>query len=210
MNKKSTAKVRRKIIAATKNMGKLEELKQLLSGLPYDVLTMAEAGITDEIEENGATFEENALIKAREVWNVTGETVIADDSGLEVDCLGGAPGVYSARYAGEGASDDDKNKKLLRALSDIPADKRTARFVCAIAVIFPDGRENIVRGTCEGYIATEPAGNKGFGYDPLLYVPELGQTIAQIDADLKNSISHRGNAMRQILDILGSEYNDGD
>jgi XTP/dITP diphosphohydrolase len=210
MSEKTTTNARKRIIAATKNKGKLEELKQLLSGLPYEVLSMAEAGVTDDIEENGATFEENALIKARAVWNMTGDTVIADDSGLEVDCLGGAPGVYSARYAGEGASDEDRNKKLLAALADVPADKRTARFVCAIAVIFPDGREHIVRGTCEGYIAFEPAGNSGFGYDPLLYVPELGMTIAQMDADLKNSISHRGNAMRQILDILGREVKDGD
>ncbi len=193
---------RKKIIAATKNRGKLEEIAQLLSNLPYDVISMTEAGITDDIDETGATFEENALIKARAVWRVTGETVIADDSGLEVDHLGGAPGVYSARYAGEGATDADRNKKLLSALTGVTADKRSARFVCSIALIFPDGRELVVRGTCEGYIADGPAGNNGFGYDPLFYVPEFGLTIAQMDAGLKNGISHRGNALRKILDIL--------
>ena len=196
---------RKKIIAATKNKGKLEEIAQLLSDLPYDVISMTEAGMTDDIEENGATFEENALIKARAISKVTGETVMADDSGLEVDHLGGAPGVYSARYAGEGATDIDRNNKLLSALSGDTADKRSARFVCAIALILPDGREMVVRGTCEGYIADAPAGNKGFGYDPLFYMPEFGLTIAQMDAELKNSISHRGNALRKILDILEGE-----
>jgi len=205
MDGKKTDKVRGKIIAATKNRGKLKEIRQLLSGLPYEVISMVDAGVTGDIEESGATFEENALIKARAVWKVTGETVLADDSGLEVDYLGGAPGVYSARYAGEGATDQDRNNKLLAALSGVPAEKRTARFVCVIAVIFPDGSEKIVRGTCEGYIADEPSGSNGFGYDPLMYVPELGMTVAQMDDDMKNKISHRGNAMRQLLAILGEE-----
>lgn len=205
MSMVATNKIRKNIIAATKNRGKLEEIAQLLSNLPYDVISMTKAGMTDDIDETGATFEENALIKARAVWRVTGETVIADDSGLEVDYLEGAPGVYSARYAGEGATDTDKNNKLLAALSGVPADKRAARFVCAIALIFPDGRELVVRGTCEGFIADGPAGNNGFGYDPLFYVPEFGLTIAQMDADLKNSISHRGNALRKILDVLEGE-----
>lgn len=202
MNNVTMERERKKIIAATKNKGKLEEIAQLLSALPYDVISMTEAGMTDDIDETGATFEENALIKARAVWRVTGETVIADDSGLEVDHLGGAPGVYSARYAGEGATDADRNKKLLSALAGVPAEKRSARFVCATALIFPDGRELVVRGTCEGYIADGPAGYNGFGYDPLFYVPEFGLTIAQMGAELKNSISHRGNALRKILDIL--------
>ncbi len=197
---------RKKVIVATKNKGKLEEIAQLLSNLPYDVISMTEAGMNDDIDENGATFEENALIKARALRKVTGETVMADDSGLEVDHLGGAPGVFSARYAGEGATDADRNNKLLLALSGVPGDKRSARFVCAIALILPDDREIVVRGTCEGYIADAPAGNKGFGYDPLFYVPEFGSTIAQMDAELKNSISHRGNALRKILDILEGEF----
>jgi XTP/dITP diphosphohydrolase len=202
MGKESIEGRRGKIIAATRNRGKLEEIAQLLSCLPYDVISMTEAGVTDDIDETGATFEENALIKARAVWKVTGETVLADDSGLEVDFLGGAPGVYSARYAGEGATDADRNRKLLAALAGVPADKRSARFVCAAALIFPDGRETVVRGTCEGYITDVPAGNNGFGYDPLFYVPEFGMTIAQMGAELKNSISHRGNALRKILEIL--------
>lgn len=206
MSEMTANSARKKIIAATKNRGKLEEIAQILSELPYDVISMTDAGMTEDIEENGATFDENALIKARAVWRVTGETVIADDSGLEVDYLQGAPGVYSARYAGEGASDTDRNNKLLSALCGVPEDKRSARFVCAIALILPDGRELAVRGTCEGYIADGPSGSNGFGYDPLFYVPEYGLTIAQMDAELKNSISHRGNALRKILDLLEGEH----
>lgn len=197
-----------RLIAATKNKGKLEEIAQLLSLLPYDVVSMAEVGIDDDIEENGSTFEENALIKANSVWKITGDTVIADDSGLEVDYLGGAPGVYSARYAGEGATDEDKNRKLLEALAGVPADKRAAKFVCVIAVVFPNGNSLAVRGICEGYIATEPAGDNGFGYDPLFYVPEIGLTVAQMEADLKNNISHRGNALRKIEEHLERVWSD--
>lgn len=193
---------RSRLIVATKNKGKLKEFAELLAHLPYDIVSMADAGIKDDIEENGTTFEENALIKAKSVWKLTGETVIADDSGLEVDFLNGAPGVYSARYAGEGATDNDKNRKLLHALEGVSADNRTARFVCVIAVVFPDSGSFTVRGTCEGYIATEPAGNNGFGYDPLLYVPEIGLTVAQMESGLKNSISHRGNAIRKMVELL--------
>lgn len=191
-----------RLIVATKNKGKLEEVAQLLANFPWEVVSMEEIGIKDEIDESGSTFEENALIKAKSVWKATGETVIADDSGLEVDYLDGAPGVYSARYAGEGATDEDKNNKLLGALAGVPAEERTARFVCVIAVVFQNGSSLTVRGTCEGYIATEPAGNNGFGYDPLLYVPEIGLTIAQMGADMKNSISHRGNAMRKMIEEI--------
>lgn len=193
---------RSRLIIATKNKGKLEEFAQLVAHLPFDIVSMADAGIADDIEENGSTFEENALIKAKSVWKMTGSAVIADDSGLEVDFLNGAPGVYSARYAGEGATDADKNCKLLDALAGVPGDKRTARFVCVIAVVFPDGSSISERGTCEGYIATEPAGDNGFGYDPLLYIPEFGLTIAQMEANLKNSISHRGNAIRKMVERL--------
>lgn len=198
-----------KLIAATKNKGKLDEFAQLLVQLPCDIVSMAEVGIEDDIEENGSTFEENALIKAKSVWKITGGTVMADDSGLEVDYLNGAPGVYSARYAGEGATDEDRNRKLLDALAGVPADKRSGRFVCVIAVVFPNGSSLTVRGTCEGYIATEPAGSNGFGYDPLLYVPEIGLTIAQMEADFKNSISHRGNALRKMVEKLEQVWHDG-
>lgn len=198
-----------RLIAATKNKGKLEEIAQLLAQLPCDIVSMVEAGIEDDIDEIGSTFEENALIKARSVWKSAGGIVIADDSGLEVDYLNGAPGVYSARYAGEGATDADRNRKLLDALANVPADKRTGRFVCVIAVVFPKGSSMTVRGTCEGYIASEPAGSNGFGYDPLFYVPEIGLTIAQMEADMKNSISHRGNALRKMVEELESVWPDG-
>jgi len=193
---------RRRLIAATKNKGKLKEIAQVLAHVPLEVVSMADAGIVDDIEETGSTFEENALLKAMNVWRITGETVIADDSGLEVDYLDGAPGIYSARYGGENASDSEKNLKLLNALEGVPTDKRTARFVCVIAAILPDGSTVTVRGTCEGYIAVEPVGSNGFGYDPLFYVPEIGLTIAQMEADIKNSISHRGNALRKMTDKL--------
>lgn len=191
-----------KIIAATANSGKLAEIRQLLARFHCDVVSMVEAGITVDAEESGSTFEENALIKATGVWKATGGIVLADDSGLEVDFLGGAPGVYSARYAGHGATDSDRNDKLLDALSGVPADKRTARFVCAAAVVLPDGDNIVVRGVCDGIIAFKPKGANGFGYDPLFYVPEYGLTIAQMDAGLKNKISHRGNALRKIAEEL--------
>ncbi len=190
------------LIVATKNKGKLQEFKQIFERLPFDVISMTDAGIDDDIDETGNTFEENALIKAREVCKVSGKAVIADDSGLEVDALGGAPGIYSARYAGCNATDQDRNAKLLDALKDVPEEKRTARFVCAAAIVLPDGRNLAVRGTCEGRIAFEPSGCNGFGYDPLFYVPEFGLTIAQMDADMKNRISHRGKALRKMMEHL--------
>ncbi|MGI6668780.1 MAG: XTP/dITP diphosphatase [Acetivibrionales bacterium] len=198
----------RRIIIATRNKGKLEEMRQLLARFPCDVISMADAGITDDIAESGSTFEENAMIKARSVWKATGETVIADDSGLEVDFLGGAPGVYSARFAGMGATDGENNKKLLDALAGVPEEKRTARYVCVIAVVFPSGRSMTVRGVCEGYIAMKPEGNNGFGYDPLFYFPGYGMTAAQMDPHLKNSISHRGIAMRKLLEKLKQAWDD--
>ncbi len=193
---------RPKLIAATKNKGKLLEITEILAGFPWEVISMEQAGFNDDIEENGSTFEENAIIKAKSVWKATGKAVIADDSGLEVDYLKGAPGVYSARYAGEGASDSDNNRKLLDALDGVPETERTARFVCAIAVILTDGQVLTVRGTCEGRIAFEPSGNNGFGYDPLFYVPDMGLTIAQMDSITKNSISHRGKALRLLAERL--------
>lgn len=193
-----------RLIAATRNKGKLEEIAQILKQFPFTVVSMTEAGVTDDIEETGSTFEGNALIKAKKVWEATGrgDIVLADDSGLEVDYLDGLPGVYSARYAGEGASDADRNRKLLGVLTGVPADKRSARFVCAMVMIFPDGRDFTVRGTCEGMIAFEPAGVNGFGYDPLFYIHSIGATIAQMDAETKNRISHRGNALRQLAERL--------
>lgn len=206
MDKKEPEPKPIRVVVATRNRGKLEEFTQLLAKFPCEVVSMAEAGVTGDIDENGSTFEENAVIKAKSVWKITGGLVLADDSGLEVDMLDGAPGVYSARYAGEGATDADRNNKLLGALSGIPESKRTARFVCAIAAVFPDGGSLVVRDTCEGFIALKPEGGNGFGYDPLFYVPEYGRTVAQMDAGLKNSISHRGKAMRRLAEKLERQW----
>ncbi|ACL75707.1 XTP/dITP diphosphatase [Ruminiclostridium cellulolyticum] len=184
-----------RLIAATKNKGKINEIKQVLSGLPLDIISMSEAGIDIDVVEDGATFEENSLKKALEICKVSKSMVLADDSGLEVDFLGGAPGIYSARFAGPGASDTDKNNKLLKMLKDVPFEKRTARFVCAIAVAFPHGRHFVVRGTCEGFIDFECKGSNGFGYDPLFFIQQYNKTMAEIDADLKNQISHRAKAL---------------
>ncbi len=192
----------KRFIVASKNKGKLKEISEILSGFPFEVLSMEQAGIYDEIDEYGSTFEENALIKAREVSKLTGEIVMADDSGLAVDYLNGAPGIYSARFAGEGATDMDKNNKLLKLLEDVPFEKRTARFVCAVAVVFPDGREFVVRGTCEGYIGFGPLGENGFGYDPLFYMPEYKMTTAQMEPEEKHRISHRGKALGSMVEEL--------
>lgn len=191
-----------KFIAATKNKGKLKEIAEILKDFPFDVMSMEAAGIDGDIEENGGTFEENALIKAREVYKVTGEMVMADDSGLEVDFLDGAPGIRSARFAGEGATDGDRNNKLLSLLKEVPLEKRKARFVCAIAVILKNGEHFMVRGTCEGVIGFEPRGENGFGYDPLFFMPEYNMTIAQMDSEKKNVVSHRGNALKLMIKKL--------
>lgn len=192
-------------VVATKNKGKLGEIREILADFPFRVASMEEVGIGHEIDETGNTFEENALIKAREVSKLCGEIVMADDSGLEVDYLNGGPGIYTSRYAGEGASDADRNKKLLRALEGVPFAERTARFVCAVAVVFPDGRYFTATGTCDGYIGLQPEGANGFGYDPLFYLPEYGMTTAQLPGELKNQVSHRGRALRLMNEKL-KEY----
>jgi|LSQX01.3.fsa_nt_gb XTP/dITP diphosphohydrolase len=192
----------RKFVVATRNKGKLREIKEILSGFPFLVASMEDVGIQKDIEENGTTFEDNALIKAREVHRLTGEMVMADDSGLEVDYLDGAPGIYSSRFAGDGASDEDRNNKLLSMLHNVPLDKRRARFVCAIAVILMDGEYFTVRETFEGYIGFEPEGSNGFGYDPLFFLPEYDMTAAQLDSYKKHEISHRGKALRRMATEL--------
>lgn len=192
----------KRFIVATKNKGKLKEIKEILADFPYEVLSMEQAGIDIEIEENGSTFEENALIKARAIADITGGIVIADDSGLAVDYLDGAPGIYSSRFAGEGATDEEKNLKLLGLLEGLPIEKRSARFVCAVAVVFPDGRHFTVRGICEGYIGNKPSGANGFGYDPLFCIPGQGKTVAELDSDVKNAISHRGKALRLMVEEM--------
>lgn len=192
----------RKLVVASKNKGKLKEIEEILAGMPFEVVSMETAGIGNDIEETGSTFEENALIKAREIYEITKEMVMADDSGLEVDYLNGAPGVYSARFAGEGATDEQKNQKLLDLLRDVPFDKRKARFVCVIAVFFRNGEYFTVRGTCEGYIALKPEGKNGFGYDPLFYMPEYNMTTAQMEPEQKHMISHRGRALKLMVEKL--------
>ncbi|MGE4283548.1 MAG: XTP/dITP diphosphatase [Clostridia bacterium] len=185
-----------KIVVATRNQGKVKEIQDILRTMQIEVLPQDALNINTDVEETGSTFEENALIKAQEIAKMTNEITIADDSGLEVDYLNGAPGIYTARYAGEGATDMDKMDKLLKALEGVAFKKRTARFVCAAAAMFPDGRKIVVRGECEGSIAFEPAGEKGFGYDPLFYLHEYQVTMAQIDETLKNKISHRARAFQ--------------
>ena len=196
----------RKFIVATKNKGKLKEIEEILSGLPFKVISMEEAGIAMDIEEHGSTFEENALIKATEVFKLTGEVVMADDSGLEVDYLNGAPGIYSSRFAGENASDEDRNNKLLSMLKDVPFEQRKARFVCTIALVLPGGKHFSIRENFEGYIGFKPEGTNGFGYDPLFYLPEYKMTAAQLQAGQKHEISHRGKALRRMVEILGDIY----
>ena len=184
-----------KIVFATGNEGKMREVRLILQDLGFPVLSMKEAGVSLDIEENGTTFAENAMIKARAVWEKTGGIVLADDSVLVVDYLGGEPGVYSARYLGEDTSYEIKNQAIIDRLADAKEEERTARFVSAIAAVLPDGSELVTEGTVEGLIAHEPAGNGGFGYDPIFYLPEYGVTSAEIPIEKKNEISHRGKAL---------------
>ncbi|MBQ1310402.1 MAG: XTP/dITP diphosphatase [Blautia sp.] len=188
----------KKIIFATGNQDKMREIREILSGLDAEILSMKEAGIDVDVEENGRTFEENAVIKAKAVCAVCGEIVLADDSGLEIDALNKEPGVYSARYMGHDTSYHEKNRNLIGRLEGVPDEKRTARFVCAIAAAFPDGTVKVVRETMEGRIGYEEAGENGFGYDPIFFLPEYGMTSAQIPPEEKNRISHRGKALRAI------------
>ena len=189
---------KKEIIFATTNEGKMKEIRMILSDLNVELLSLKDAGIKVDIEENGTTFEENAIIKAKAICKLTGEMVLADDSGLEVDYMDKAPGVYSARYLGEDTPYSVKNKSIIDRLAGVPDNKRTARFVCAIAAVFPDGTVRTTRGTIEGVIAHEPVGENGFGYDPIVYVPEFGKTTAQLTADEKNKVSHRGKALAEM------------
>jgi len=192
-----------KMILASGNPHKLEEIQAILKDFDIELVSMADAGLKGyEIIEDGDTFEANAMIKAKAVMNKLGMDAIADDSGLMVDYLKGAPGVYSARYAGEGATYDDNNKKLIEELDGIPSDQRTARFVSVISVAFADGRELTVRGECEGVIGTEEIGVNGFGYDPLFIIPAEGKTFAQMSSEAKNKISHRANSLLKLQEQL--------
>ena len=195
----------RRLIFATGNEHKMVEIREILGELPVEILSMKDIGIKADIVENGNTFEENALIKAKEVCKLAGEMVLADDSGLEIDYLNGEPGIYSARYMGADTSYRIKNQNLIDRLEGVPDEKRTARFVCAIAAAFPDGRSFVVRGTIEGIIGYEERGTNGFGYDPIFYLPERGVSTAEIPPEEKNSISHRGNALRKMKELLERE-----
>lgn len=194
-----------KIIFATGNKNKMREIRDILSDLGMEILSMKEAGINKEINEDGKTFEENALIKARAVAEDTDAVVLADDSGLEIDYLNKEPGIYSARYLGEDTSYEIKNQALLDRLSGVKKEDRTARFVCAIAAVLPDKREFVVRETIEGYIGEKPAGTNGFGYDPIFYVDEYGCSTAELSEEKKNEVSHRGKALRAMREVLKKE-----
>lgn len=186
----------KKIIFATGNEGKMREVRMILEDLGVEILSMKEAGIEGEAEENGKTFEENAAIKARAVMEQCGEVVLADDSGLEVDALNREPGIYSARYMGYDTSYHIKNQSLIDRLEGRTGEERSARFVCAIAAALPDGRILTTQGVIEGEIARKPAGEEGFGYDPIFYVPDFHATTAELSPEQKNAVSHRGRALR--------------
>ena len=195
--------MKRRIIFATGNKDKMKEIRQILADLGMEIISMKEAGVDIDIVEDGMSFEENAEIKARSVSRVlTNDIVLADDSGLEIDYLDKAPGIYSARFAGEDTSYDIKNRIFLDRLEGVPDEERTARFVCAVAAVFPDGTVSTVRKTIEGRIAHESVGSNGFGYDPIFYVPEYGCTTAEMSPEQKNQLSHRGKALRAMRDIL--------
>ena len=197
-----------KVIFATGNEGKMREVRMILGDLGIQVISMKEAGVTAEAEENGTTFEENAIIKAKEIMEKTGEIVLADDSGLEVDALGGEPGIYSARYMGHDTSYHIKNNSLIERLEGKTGEERSARFVCAIAACFPDGRVLTTRGTMEGQIGYEEKGENGFGYDPVFYQPEYQCYSAELPLEEKNKLSHRGKALRLMKEALQKEQED--
>lgn len=191
-----------KVIIATGNVGKMKEIKSIFNNSKYEVVSMKEEGISAEVDENGATFEENALIKAREIAMLSGHVVLADDSGLEVDYLNKEPGIYSARYMGEDTPYSVKNANIIQRLENVEFEKRTARFVCAVAAVYPDGKELVVRETMEGYIGYEEKGMNGFGYDPIFYLKEFDKTSAEISLEEKNEISHRGKAFRAMKALM--------
>lgn len=191
-----------KIILASNNNGKIKEFREIFKDMDIELVPMKEAGIDVDIEESGETFEENSLIKARTVCKLSGCITIADDSGLEVDYLGGQPGVYSARFMGHDTSYDIKNKAIIDKLKGVSGKDRSARFVAVIAAVFPDGRELVTRGTMEGIIGQEPLGENGFGYDPILFLPEYNKSSAELAPEEKNKISHRGKALEKMKAAL--------
>ena len=192
------------IIFATHNEGKLREIRRIFEGSGYTVTGMRDAGFSEEIEETGTTFSENAAIKARAVWEKTGGLVIADDSGIEIDFFDGGPGVYSSRFLGEDTPYTEKNAIILDRMKGVPEEKRGARYVAVIHAVLPDGRELETEGKVEGIIAQQPAGEGGFGYDPVFFVPELGKGFAEASMEEKNRISHRGKALEAMKAALGA------
>ena len=196
-----------KVILASQNQHKLVELSAILSQLGFEIALESEYGLHVDVDETGTTFEENSLLKAEAVMKASGMPVLADDSGLMVDALNGAPGVYSARY-GHKSSDAERIAYLLENLKDVPAERRTAKFVCVITCLWPDGRRIVARGECPGQILFAPKGTGGFGYDPVFYLPELEKTYAELAPEEKNAISHRGNALKILKEELRNYYAD--
>ena len=195
--------MRRKLIFATGNQNKMREIREIMGEEDYEILSMKEAGIKCDIVEDGTTFEENSLIKAHAIAALAKDAIVlADDSGLEIDALNKEPGIYSARYMGEDTSYDIKNAKLIERLEGVEKDKRSARFVCAVSAVYPDGTEDVVRGTIEGYIGWEPMGKNGFGYDPIFYLWDRNISTAAVPPEEKNAISHRGKALRMIKEKI--------
>lgn len=191
-----------RIVFATGNQNKMREIHEIMDDLGLEIVSMKEAGIEADIVEDGQSFEENAVIKASAIASQCRDIVLADDSGLEVDALNKEPGIYSARYMGENTSYRIKNQNIIDRLAGVPEEKRTARFVCAVAAVFPDGTHTVVRETIEGCIGYEESGENGFGYDPIFYVPAYGCTTADLSPEQKNEISHRGKALKKIKELI--------
>lgn len=199
--------MKKKLVFATNNQGKVNEIRQILSEEHFEIFALKDLDIDIDIEENGASFEENAIIKAKAIMEMTGEMVLADDSGFEVDYLDQEPGIYSARYLGEETPYEVKNAEILKRCQDAKEGERAARFVCAIACAFPDGNIITTLGIIEGELAKEPAGINGFGYDPIFYLPERGCTTGEMPPEEKNKISHRGIALRKMVEKLDEVLN---
>jgi XTP/dITP diphosphohydrolase len=195
-----------KLLLATSNKAKVREYKHLLRDLPFELVSLAELGINTEVDEVGGSLEDNAILKATTLAGESRLLTLADDSGLEVDVLGGEPGRLSARYAGEDASDEDRINYLLARLKDVPEGKRSARFRCVIAIATPDGEAELCSGECRGLITTTPRGEHGFGYDPIFYLPGLGKAMAELTLEEKNRVSHRGRAAREAIELLRRKY----
>lgn len=202
--------MKQRVIFATGNEGKMKEIRLILADMGMEIVSMKEAGADLDIVEDGTSFGENAEIKARAVWNVTGDIVLADDSGLVIDYLDGEPGIYSARYLGEDTSYEVKNRVILERMEGAKGDERSARFVSAIAAVLPDGRVLHTEGIVEGVIANRAAGDGGFGYDPIFFLPEYGMTSAEIPIELKNEISHRGKALTAMKEMMKKKFEEGD